>query len=217
MNENQFVLTGPDGSVIATGSMAAAAEVAAVLTARADLEEILRQKQQLDAAVARIINGITTLTADMFGRLEAEHRAEATRQAEEEWQRAEAEEAAEQRRIEEMLDSLPSPDDPHAFHPSGDLHSLPAKDSEPEDPDEIIPDPDDPSGTVLEDAGPVPLSYGRKGPPLSYVRREGKDEGSPVPGQPIPPSDKPTPEEIARLTQPEELRTPRNPAGVSLW
>lgn len=200
--EDQFTLTAPDGSVIATGSNLWADEVAKVLTATADLEEIERKKTEFDASAARIVDGLMKLATDQFSRLEAEQLEQEERRADEARQRAKAEAAAEQQRNQAIIDAMPDPDSP--YFPSGDLHTLPAKDIEPEDP----------TGEVLEDdEGPVPLTYGKL--PLSYVKGE-EDEGSPVPGEPIPPKQKPSRKEIRKLTELLDPDQPPTQAAVSL-
>jgi hypothetical protein len=50
-----------------------------------------------------------------------------TRQRERRRQAKARRDAAEAKRIQDALDALPDPDDPHAFTPSGELHPLPAK------------------------------------------------------------------------------------------
>jgi len=50
-----------------------------------------------------------------------------TRQRERRRQAKARRDAAEAKRIQDALDALPDPDDPHAFIPGGELHSLPGK------------------------------------------------------------------------------------------
>jgi hypothetical protein len=211
-DEQQFTLTAPDGTVIAQGSMSALTERVLDSKSRKEAEELLRdaavaigQLEQLEEREqsARVgdIRRLCAAADELGKRLDA-YEAKRKEQA-----RRDAEEEAKQ--IQSMLDSLPDPDDPHAYFPSGDLHTLPAKDSDPEG---IIPTPQDPTGTVLEDEGPpVPLSYGT-GVPLTYVK--GVDEGSPVPGEPLPPRDKPSRKEIKKLGEPKGPDE-RPPVGIS--
>ena len=134
----QFKLYGPDGKIIATGSMSAVTEHILDSKARADAVSLLHdaayavgllerqqiEKQQLDEQKVRAL-------CDAAARLAI--RLDAFEQNRIAWQRRDAEEEA--ARIQQYLDGLPDPNSPDPFAPSGDLHDIPA--SEPEDREQL--------------------------------------------------------------------------------
>jgi len=113
-----------------------------------------------------LLEGLKTLAAraDSFATRQRERRREAKARRD----------AAEAKRIQDALDALPDPDDPHAFTPSGELHSLPGKEEaaslKAEDTDNIgdlpeklrdLPDPvPEPKGSVYPQ--PVSISLNKE-------------------------------------------------------
>ena len=88
--------------------------------------------------------------------------------------------AAEAKRIQAALDALPDPDDPHAFTPGAELHSLPAK-------EEATPLSKDPEPSLeVGDQGNLPneLLEGVPPAPATHPIDPDPDKGSVVP-QPI--------------------------------
>jgi hypothetical protein len=105
-------------------------------------QQLVQLAQKLVGVVPHIENLIDTEEALETERIDKE--TEQARRDEEETERQE------QKELQEYLDSLPDPDNPDApaaYHPGGELHSIAAKD---QDPQGIIPDPRDPEGAVLD-------------------------------------------------------------------
>lgn len=152
-----FTLTGPAGEVIMRGSMSAVTEQILDTPARAEAEELLidaaracgliediaqREQALRQDSVQRLFDGIATINRrmDTF----VEHRQFMAREAADE----------EARRIQSMLDALPSPDDPdpalHGHTPTGDLSPLPPT-----------------QHPVIEDQGDLPNELKKGAPPLT--------------------------------------------------
>lgn len=88
--------------------------------ARFTHEQIAHAQERTRAVQVLMLNeALDRLTTrqDSFG----------TRQRERRRQAKARRDAAEAKRIQDALDALPDPDDPHAFIPGGELHSLPGK------------------------------------------------------------------------------------------
>jgi hypothetical protein len=88
--------------------------------ARLTHDQIAHAQERTRAVQALMLNeALDRLTSrqDSFGSRQRERRRDAKARRD----------AAEAKRIQDALDALPDPDDPHAFTPSGELHSLPAK------------------------------------------------------------------------------------------
>jgi hypothetical protein len=189
-----------------------------------EAEERLAEAQA--SAVQMITDGITRLTTRMDAYVA---RREAQRKADEE-----EEARQEQERIKAMFDALPDPDEPHSFDPK-ERETSPAD----QDPEGIIPNPEDPTGTSIAgddgelelkhapdpdrygDADPevkAALSYGKV--PLSYVKKHDEDpEGhDPIPFDPDAPGavrdPEPGPEPGSRLYPP--LPGVPQPVSISL-
>jgi hypothetical protein len=104
----------------------------------------------------------------------------ATKQRERRRQAKARRDAAEAKRIQAALDALPDPDDPHAFTPGAELHSLPAK-------EEATPLSKDPEPSLeVGDQGNLPneLLEGVPPAPATYPIDPDPDKGSVYP-QPI--------------------------------
>jgi len=79
-----------------------------------------------------------------------------------------------QRRVQQYLDALPDPDAPSQY-PAPPLTADPRAGDE--DPEGIIPPPQDPTGAVLKDADPLaPLPFGAE--PTEHHREPGPIPGS---------------------------------------
>jgi hypothetical protein len=151
-----FKLYGPTGDIIMTGSMNAIMEripdsvarnaaLEDMLKVAADAVEAEERADEARACAAQILADGLTRLAHRLDAFEKE-RAISAKRAE-----AARKEAA-QRRVQRYLDELPDPDTPK--YP--DLYSFDRKEREAtdQDPTEVIPPSEDPTGTVLEDQEP---------------------------------------------------------------
>jgi hypothetical protein len=138
----------------------------------AEQQEAVRQ-----CAAQILADGVSRL-CDRLDSYE-EQRALAAKEAEEEQERRDQEE------VRAYLAELPDPEQPE---PLGTSDDNPLTPHEPVDPAKhgYPPAEDDAEGT-----GPVPLSYGHKGPPLSYTKSESSTD--PMPLAPGPSEAKPEP------------------------
>jgi len=169
-------------STIATGTMGALAQVAAIV--KNDAAALEEKTAALDAKKSAVLSTVNRLLRFM-SRVDA-----LTSRVEAMEEKRKADEAA-QRKFEE--EPLTLPPDIHEYQtrtppaeigdeghvPGGELHDLPPKDEE-------LPEPPE----VESDAGGVPLSYGNV--PTSYVRGAPKDQAGDLPealeqGLPEPP------------------------------
>ena len=169
-------------STIATGTMGALAQVAAIV--KNDAAALEEETAALDAKKSAVLSTVNRLLRFM-SRVDA-----LTSRVEAMEEKRKADEAA-QRKFEE--EPLTLPPDIHEYQtrtppaeigdeghvPGGELHDLPPKDEE-------LPEPPE----VESDAGGVPLSYGNV--PTSYVRGAPKDQAGDLPealeqGLPEPP------------------------------
>jgi hypothetical protein len=161
----QFTLTGPQGEIIAHGSISALMERLPDTHARNDaLESMYRvaadaveAEQRQEEAYASAVQIISETVAHLTNRMDAYiTRREEQRKADEE--QAEREE---QEQIQSMLDALPDPDDPNvdAMHQSntGDLTPLGPSENQTE-----------------QDTSAVPQSYGNV--PMSYIKGKGQGD-----------------------------------------
>jgi len=158
-------------STIATGTMGALAQVAAIV--KNDAAALEEKTAALDAKKSAVLSTVNRLLRFM-SRVDA-----LTSRVEAMEEKRKADEAA-QRKFEE--EPLTLPPDIHEYQtrtppaeigdeghvPGGELHDLPPKDEE-------LPEPPE----VESDAGGVPLSYGNV--PTSYVRGAPKDQAGDLP------------------------------------
>ena len=175
-------------STMATGTMGALAQVAAIV--RNDAAELEKKTVALDAKRHAVLNAVNRLLKFMSrvdaltSRVEA---LEAQRKADEATQRKLDEEPIELPPdiAEYQTRTPPSEIGDETHQPGGELHSIAPK----EEPPSELPEPPQPEST--SDAGGVPLSYGNV--PTSYVRGRGpKDQAGDIPkeleqGLPEPP------------------------------
>jgi len=175
-------------STLATGTMGALAQVAAIV--RNDAAELEKKTAALDAKKSAVLSTVNRLLRFMsrvdaltsrVEALEAKHKAD----------------EAEQREFVEEPELPPDFDRPQdlpaakigdneTHQPGGELHSVAAKTEEEEEPSEL---PEPPHETE-SDAGGVPLSYGNG--PTSYIKKAPKDQAGDLPeeleqGLPEPP------------------------------
>ena len=161
-------------STIATGTMGALAQVAAIV--KNDAAALEEETAALDAKKSAVLSTVNRLLRFM-SRVDA-----LTSRVEAMEEKRKADEAA-QRKFEE--EPLTLPPDIHEYQtrtppaeigdeghvPGGELHDLPPKDEE-------LPEPPVETKTTL-DAGKVPLSYGNV--PMSYVKGAPKDQAGDLP------------------------------------
>jgi hypothetical protein len=174
-------------STLATGTMGALAQVAAIV--RTDAAELEKKTAALDAKKSAVLSTVNRLLRFM-SRVDA-----LTSRVEALEAKCKADEAAQRKLDEEPIELPPDisekqtlappaeiGDDTH--QPGGELHAVAAK----EEPPSELPEPPQPETT--SDAGGVPLSYGNV--PTSYVRSGPKDQAGDLPeeleqGLPEPP------------------------------
>ena len=175
-------------STMATGTMGALAQVAAIV--KNDAAELQEKTVAFDAKKASALRTVNKLLSFMSrvdaltSRVEA---LEAQRKADEATQRKLDEEPIELPPdiAEYQTRTPPSEIGDETHQPGGELHSIASK----EEPSSELPEPPQPETT--SDAGGVPLSYGNV--PTSYVRGRGpKDQAGDIPkeleqGLPEPP------------------------------
>jgi hypothetical protein len=150
--DQQFKLFGPDGRLIANGSMSALTERVLDSKSRAEAEQLVRdaalaeekiaeQQEQEEALRERQVAAFCADVDRVAKRLD-----QLEQQREEAQARADEEEAE---RIRKEMDSWPDPDDPALYGPGGELHAVA---------------PSDP-GTA--DQGALPASLRKGAPPES--------------------------------------------------
>jgi hypothetical protein len=158
-------------STLATGTMGALAQVAAIV--RNDAAELEQKAVELDAKRSAVLNTVNRLLKFM-SRVDAltarVEQLEAKRRADEEQQlEFEEEPLTLPPDFDRPQDLPPSKIEDETHHPSGELHSIDPKEEEQPSSSEL---PEPPLETD-SDAGGVPLSYPPV--PLSYVKGGPKD------------------------------------------
>src|SRR5262245_3760732 len=93
----------------------------------AELEKARLSHDQIAHAQERTRAVQVLMLNEALDRLTTRQDSFGTRQRERRRQAKARRDAAEAKRIQDALDALPDPDDPHAFIPGGELHSLPGE------------------------------------------------------------------------------------------
>ena len=158
--DQQFKLYGPDGRIIASGSMSAVTERILDSKARSDSLSLLNdaayalgliekqelaarrldsEREQLTEQKVRMLCDSAARLAIRFDNYEQRRIARNRRDAEEE-----------QQQIQARLAALPDPDEPDPFSPSGELHDLP---------------PAEPGTTTIDNQGDLPAELNKAAPP----------------------------------------------------
>ena len=145
-----FKLYGPTGDIIMTGSMNAIMERIPDSVARnAALEDMLKvaadaveAEERQEEAIRSCAQMLSTFADSMNARMDSFERQRALSA-----KRAEAaRKATADRRVQRYLDELPDPDEPYSETDSTGADG--------EDPEGVIPPPEDPTGATLADEGP---------------------------------------------------------------
>jgi hypothetical protein len=161
-------------STLATGTMGALAQVAAIV--KNDAAELEQKAAALDAKKSAVLNTVNKLLKFMSkvdalaSRVEA---LEAKRKADEATQREfEEEPLTLPPDLDRPQDLPPSEIGDETLAPTGDLHAIASKEEE-----HLSELPEPPLEPATSDAGKVPLSYGNV--PMSYVKGAPKDATAP--------------------------------------
>jgi hypothetical protein len=199
-----FKLTSAAGEVIMTGSMSAIMErlpdtrarddaLGSMLRTAIDAVEAEEKRQDAVRSCAQLLDAFADQMNARIDAYEAKCEAEAEAAAEEAEREAREE-------IQRTLDALPDPDDPEEREASL-ASDRTGRDHTDQDPEGIIPDPDDPLGTELmgddgeltikHEVDPEKYSTDQERPalsysnvPMSYVKK--KDEDLPPGHDPMP-------------------------------
>jgi hypothetical protein len=130
-------------------SCARADEMRKLDEARLTHDQIAHAQERTRAVQVLMLN-------EALDRLTSRQDSFATKQRERRREAKARRDAAEAKRIQDALNALPDPDDPHAFVPGGELHTLPAKE---EAASLKVQDQNNLPNELLEGVPPAPATY----------------------------------------------------------